>query len=262
MEVGMGGRFDATNAASGILSIITPIALDHSQYLGNTISLIAREKAGVIKAGRPVVSSSQSPDAQEVIRMHCREMKSPLYLQGSDFSATWESDGLAYSRNTVGTAPSATGNTGPLSGYESRNRHLCCGIAGPARNVFNPVRDRRRNKHPGRGEWNCSPVHPAYFSMVHTTRREQRHWRRLWQTSPGKRSFWWQALSETRTLTESSSDFSPTPTQSLRYALRFPTVLPRANLQITAEFSATRQATPAVLPRDWNQPSIKPNRMI
>ena len=97
MEVGMGGRFDATNAASGILSIITPIALDHSQYLGDTISLIAREKAGVIKAGRPVVSSSQSPDAQEVIRRHCREMKSPLYLQGSDFSATWGSDGLAYS---------------------------------------------------------------------------------------------------------------------------------------------------------------------
>ncbi|MDD2337970.1 MAG: bifunctional folylpolyglutamate synthase/dihydrofolate synthase [Geobacteraceae bacterium] len=97
MEVGMGGRFDATNVASGILSIITPIALDHSQYLGDTISMIAREKAGVIKAGRPVVSSSQSPDAREVIRKHCIELKSPLYMQGNDFSATWENSGFVYS---------------------------------------------------------------------------------------------------------------------------------------------------------------------
>ena len=97
MEVGMGGRFDATNIASGILSIITPIALDHSQYLGDTISMIAREKAGVIKTGRPVVSSSHPPAAREVIRQHCLGTKSPLYQEGSDFSATWKSDGLAYS---------------------------------------------------------------------------------------------------------------------------------------------------------------------
>ncbi len=97
MEVGMGGRFDATNVASGILSIITPIAFDHSQYLGDTISMIAREKAGVIKAGRPVVSSSQPPAARELIRQHCLGTKSPLYQEGSDFIATWESDGLAYS---------------------------------------------------------------------------------------------------------------------------------------------------------------------
>jgi dihydrofolate synthase / folylpolyglutamate synthase len=97
MEVGMGGRFDATNIASGILSIITPIALDHSQYLGDSPSKIAREKAGIIKMGRPVVISSQSPDAREVIRKHCMGMKSPFYLLGSDFNATWESDGLSYS---------------------------------------------------------------------------------------------------------------------------------------------------------------------
>jgi len=97
MEVGMGGRFDATNIASGILSIITPIALDHSQYLGDTISMIAREKAGIIKAGRPVVSSSQLPAAREGIKQHCLGTKSPLYQEGKDFSATWKSDGLAYS---------------------------------------------------------------------------------------------------------------------------------------------------------------------
>jgi dihydrofolate synthase/folylpolyglutamate synthase len=97
MEVGMGGRFDATNIASGILSIITPIDLDHAQYLGDTLGMIAREKAGIIKTGRPVVSSAQSDEAREVIRQHCLEMRSTLYREGHDFSATWESDGMSYS---------------------------------------------------------------------------------------------------------------------------------------------------------------------
>jgi dihydrofolate synthase/folylpolyglutamate synthase len=97
MEVGMGGRFDATNIASGILSIITPIDLDHAQYLGDSLGLIAREKAGVVKAGRPVVSSFQADEAREVIRQQCLEMRSPLYRDGLNFSATWENDGLSYS---------------------------------------------------------------------------------------------------------------------------------------------------------------------
>lgn len=97
MEVGMGGRFDATNIASGVLSIITPIDLDHAEYLGNTLGLIAREKAGVVKAGRPVVCSSQVTEAGEVIRQQCLELGSPFYQDGHDFSATWESNGISYS---------------------------------------------------------------------------------------------------------------------------------------------------------------------
>ncbi len=138
MEVGMGGRFDATNVASGILSIITPIALDHSQYLGDTISLIAREKAGVIKEGRPVVSSSQSPEAQEVIRMHCMGMKSPLYLQGSDFSATWESDGLAYSGIQWELHALQPGIPGRYQAMNLATAICAAEVAGQAGNVFNP----------------------------------------------------------------------------------------------------------------------------
>ena len=63
METGMGGRWDATNVANGILSIITPISLDHCAYLGNTVDLIAAEKAGIIKAGAPVVVAPQEPAA-------------------------------------------------------------------------------------------------------------------------------------------------------------------------------------------------------
>ena len=63
MEAGMGGRWDATNVAKGVLAIITPISLDHCASLGNTVALIAAEKAGIIKAGAPVVIGPQEPDA-------------------------------------------------------------------------------------------------------------------------------------------------------------------------------------------------------
>jgi dihydrofolate synthase/folylpolyglutamate synthase len=96
MEVGMGGRFDATNAAKGILSIITPIALDHCQYLGDDIAAIALQKAGVIKQGSPVVSAPQLPEARSVVREQCANLGSPLYLHGLDFSADRKGSLIAY----------------------------------------------------------------------------------------------------------------------------------------------------------------------
>ncbi len=62
LEVGLGGRLDATNVVDPLLSVITPIDLDHQQYLGNTLLEIAREKAGIIKPGRPVVLAPQLPE--------------------------------------------------------------------------------------------------------------------------------------------------------------------------------------------------------
>ncbi len=96
MEVGMGGRFDATNAAKGVLSLITPISIDHSQYLGSTIAEIAVEKAGIIKAGRPVVVSRQLPDVLAVIREESVRQGSPLFCYGQDFKAGWREAGLVY----------------------------------------------------------------------------------------------------------------------------------------------------------------------
>jgi len=68
LETGMGGHLDATNTVTPVVSVITPIAMDHSQWLGNTIAEIAGEKAGIIKAGIPVVSAPQSPEAADVLR--------------------------------------------------------------------------------------------------------------------------------------------------------------------------------------------------
>lgn len=67
LETGMGGRLDSTNAVTPKVSVIMPIALDHTQYLGNTLAEIAQEKAGIIKPGVPVVSAEQAPAAKAVL---------------------------------------------------------------------------------------------------------------------------------------------------------------------------------------------------
>lgn len=68
LETGLGGRLDATNAIRSDVAVITPIALDHEKWLGDSIEKIATEKAGIIKSGRPVVSSAQNSDAERVLR--------------------------------------------------------------------------------------------------------------------------------------------------------------------------------------------------
>jgi dihydrofolate synthase / folylpolyglutamate synthase len=78
LEVGMGGRLDATNIIEPRVAVITNIDLDHQQFLGNTRAAIAWEKAGVIKPGRPVISTVENPEATPVIRARAAELKAPL----------------------------------------------------------------------------------------------------------------------------------------------------------------------------------------
>lgn len=96
METGMGGRWDATNVAAGLLSIITPVSFDHCEYLGDTLAAIAAEKAGIIKPGRPVVVSSQEAAALAVIRQTAAQKAAPLLLYGTDFDTAWSADGLSF----------------------------------------------------------------------------------------------------------------------------------------------------------------------
>ena len=78
IEVGLGGRLDSTNIITPLVSVITPISLDHVAVLGDTISLIAGEKAGIIKSGVPIVVSPQQAEASDVIRAKASECKSTL----------------------------------------------------------------------------------------------------------------------------------------------------------------------------------------
>ncbi len=78
LETGMGGRLDATTAVPADVAVITPIGLDHMQWLGDTIAAIAGEKAGIICAEKPVISAPQHPEAATVIAEQAKEMRAPL----------------------------------------------------------------------------------------------------------------------------------------------------------------------------------------
>jgi dihydrofolate synthase/folylpolyglutamate synthase len=78
LETGMGGRLDATTAVPADVCVITPIGLDHMQWLGDTLAAIAAEKAGIFVTGKPVVSAPQEPEAKFVLEKAANEARSPL----------------------------------------------------------------------------------------------------------------------------------------------------------------------------------------
>lgn len=88
VEVGLGGRLDATNVIRPRVSVITNVGLEHTQVLGDTIAAIAREKAGIIKEGVPVVTTAVKEEALAVIEETARTKNAPLFLAGRDFFVT------------------------------------------------------------------------------------------------------------------------------------------------------------------------------
>lgn len=98
-EVGLGGRFDATNVIDRpLVAVVTSIGLDHTDRLGTTIAQIAAEKAGIIKRSAPVVSAPQDPEALRVLAAAARRRDCPFYLAGRDGKVTFESASLAGQR--------------------------------------------------------------------------------------------------------------------------------------------------------------------
>jgi dihydrofolate synthase/folylpolyglutamate synthase len=85
VEVGMGGRLDATNIVRAPVAVITPVDLDHQAHLGNTIAAIAAEKAGIIKADQTVVVAAQHPDAVNVLLAKASEVGATAIREGFDF---------------------------------------------------------------------------------------------------------------------------------------------------------------------------------
>jgi len=116
LEVGLGGRFDATNVVQPIAGAITTIAFDHQQHLGNTLAQIAFEKAGIIKPGMTVVAGALPPDAMRIVR-HASLDRGATLLEAADAPLNVEmQDGRA--RITVET-PGAV--YGPLRGFCGRS---------------------------------------------------------------------------------------------------------------------------------------------
>ena len=101
LEVGLGGRLDATNVIDKpAVSIITPISIDHEQFLGNTLTAIAGEKAGIIKRGVPVVVGPQQDEAMDVIEATAAKLGAPVFAYGQHWHV-WEERGrLIYQDET------------------------------------------------------------------------------------------------------------------------------------------------------------------
>jgi dihydrofolate synthase/folylpolyglutamate synthase len=97
LEVGLGGRLDATNVIDAPLAtVIAPVSMDHTEYLGDTLMKIAREKAGIIKRGVPVICAEQPPEAMAVIEQGAKRMHAPLHSAGEGWHVNVERGRLVY----------------------------------------------------------------------------------------------------------------------------------------------------------------------
>ena len=91
IEVGMGGRLDSTNIINPLVSVITNIGFDHTQFLGNTLELIAAEKAGIIKAKTPVVTGEYTAETKDVFITKANQQKAPIYFASDLISENYPS---------------------------------------------------------------------------------------------------------------------------------------------------------------------------
>ena len=95
VEVGLGGRFDATNLVHPAVSVIAPVDMDHREFLGDTLVAIAGEKAGIAKAGAPLVVARQRPEAMAVIEAAATHVGAPLFVRGTAWDVCDDAHGLA-----------------------------------------------------------------------------------------------------------------------------------------------------------------------
>src|SRR5205823_5153276 len=97
LEVGLGGRLDATNTVEKPLaSVIAPVSMDHTEFLGSTLTSIAAEKAAIIKRGVPVISAEQAPEVMAVIEAQASRLRAPLFAAGQEWHVGIERGRLVY----------------------------------------------------------------------------------------------------------------------------------------------------------------------
>jgi dihydrofolate synthase/folylpolyglutamate synthase len=127
LEVGMGGRLDATNVVDPLVSVITDISLDHTEWLGSTISAIAREKAGIMRRSGTLITLAQHPEANQVLG----EVAAELGVRGVNAGAYMPRGVVAPGgRYTVEVAGEAIEIESPLEGvHQHRNIALALAAA-------------------------------------------------------------------------------------------------------------------------------------
>lgn len=154
LEVGMGGRFDATNVVRPIVSVITTIAKDHEKHLGSTLRSIAFEKAGIIKPGVPVVCGVRGGEALREIRRVARERRAPLtevFGGGRELVERPSARGFRFSYDSGGSRyairPSLPGR------YQGHNAAVAVAAAKVLSRIWEPLDKTRVVKAIGETKW-------------------------------------------------------------------------------------------------------------
>ena len=147
IEVGLGGRLDSTNVIQPDLAIITNIAFDHADYLGNTLPAIAGEKAGIIKAGAPLLTAEDQPEIRAIFRARAEELGTSMHAldpadvgdvhfdtRGTEFSTSWHGVPLTMRTPLIG-AHQATNTAlavrgAELLGLEASGAEVAAAVAG------------------------------------------------------------------------------------------------------------------------------------
>ncbi|HXN66626.1 MAG TPA: folylpolyglutamate synthase/dihydrofolate synthase family protein [Bradyrhizobium sp.] len=97
LEVGLGGRLDGTNVIeTPLVTVIAPVSMDHTEFLGNTLAAIAREKAGILKRGVPLICAEQLPEVMAVIEQQAKRLRAPLHAAGEGWHVNVERGRLVY----------------------------------------------------------------------------------------------------------------------------------------------------------------------
>ena len=110
IEVGLGGRLDSTNIVTPELSVITNIGLDHTRFLGDTLTKIATEKAGIIKANTPVVIGESQTEVNAIFTQKASNLKSDIYFADQEISQVLDCSLLGnYQQKNIKTALKALG---------------------------------------------------------------------------------------------------------------------------------------------------------
>jgi dihydrofolate synthase/folylpolyglutamate synthase len=118
LEVGLGGRLDATNVVTPDITVLTPVGLDHTELLGDTVRLIAREKLGICRPGIPLVCAVQHPDVQEEVLSFSGSIGFPVIREGVDYRAVSSGSGFRYQGRVLDIEDCPLGLAG---GFQTQN---------------------------------------------------------------------------------------------------------------------------------------------
>jgi dihydrofolate synthase/folylpolyglutamate synthase len=154
LEVGMGGRFDATNVVTPVVSVITNISKDHQEYLGKKIGQIAFEKAGIIKPGVPVVCGAESKTALGVIRRDAGEKEAPLFLAlDRENRLTGEKKKSCYIFEYSFGDEMFRFSPGLLGAHQGRNAAIAIAAASVLNWVWKPLEKKKIIRGIGQARW-------------------------------------------------------------------------------------------------------------